>query len=106
MPTYMTLIEFTAESEVGAIQEARDRYEEAVALVESQGGEVKATYYGDIAGYDALTITEFPDRESLDKTDILYSMSPAVKTDVTEVQSAEAYLSLVEETLGEHGDTA
>lgn len=67
---------------------------------------MKATYYGDIAGYDALTVTEFPDRESFDKTDILYSMSPAVKTDVTEVQSAEAYLSRVEETLSERGDTA
>jgi len=104
MPTYITLIEFTAEGEAEAIQSARDRYEEAVGLVESQGGEVKGTYYGDIAGYDALVVTEFPDRESFDRADVLYGMNPGLKTDVTEVHTPEEHFSVVEETLSEHGD--
>ena len=106
MSTFITLIEVGAEHEAEAMRNVGERYEEAVALVESQGGEVKGTYYGDIAGYDAMVISEFPDRESLDKADIRYSMTPSVRTDVFEAHEQASFASLVEETLREHGGDA
>ncbi|MFB6117857.1 GYD domain-containing protein [Halosegnis sp.] len=102
MPTFVTLIDIRPDHQAEAIQNVRERYEEAVALVESQGGEVKGTYYGDIAGYDALVVSEFPDRASLERANALYSMDPSVETEVTQVHTQAAYADIVDEALSEH----
>ncbi|MFB6091724.1 MAG: GYD domain-containing protein [Haloquadratum sp.] len=103
MPTFITLIEIGAEHQAKNLQNVRERYEEAVEIVESNGGEVKGTYFGDIAGYDVLTISEFPDRQSFDKADILYNMSEEVKADAVEVRPYDEFASLVDEALSEMG---
>lgn len=101
MPTFVSLIELRPEHRPEATKNVQERYEAAAAIVESHGGEVVATYYGDIAGYDAMVILEFPDRESFERADIEYSMDPSVETDVFQVRSHEEYAELVERTLGE-----
>lgn len=104
MPTFITLIEIGAEHEAEAMRNVTERYEEAVALVESHGGEVKDVYYGDIAGYDAMVVSEFPDRASIDRADVRYSMSPSVKTDVFAVHDREEFEALVDEALRDGDD--
>ena len=102
MPTFATLIEYEADAEAEALEQIRERFEDASGLVEAHGGEVKATYFGSIAGYDAMTVTEFPDREAFEKANVMYSMNPAIKAETAEVHSYEEYATLVEETMREH----
>lgn len=101
MPTFVTLVEFTADLREERLAKAGERYEGSVELVESYGGEVKGVYYGDIAGYDAMTITEYPDRESHDKALLEYDMSPNVKTDSFEVRTPEEHFELVDDVVGD-----
>lgn len=101
MATFVTLIEIQPEHAAEGMQNIEERYEDATQLVEAHGGEVKGVYYGNIAGYDALVISEFPDRESFEKADILYSMEPSVEADAVQVHPYDEYVDLIDEALGE-----
>ncbi|WP_435184927.1 GYD domain-containing protein [Halobellus sp. EA9] len=101
MATFLTFIEIQPEHRAEVTRNFDERFEEAVELVESNGGEVKDVYFGNIAGYDAMTVTEFPDRESIERADILYNMDPAIDADVTRVHPSEEYAQLIGEAVGE-----
>jgi uncharacterized protein with GYD domain len=60
MPTYVTLLRYTAE---GFKDLSEVRRQQQIQLIESHGGQVKAAY-GLMGEWDVLFITEFPEEKS------------------------------------------
>lgn len=62
MPTYVSLINYTTQG-IEHIEDSPDRLDDAKALAESMGGSFE--WYLTFGEYDAVTVGEFPDDETM-----------------------------------------
>ncbi len=65
MPTYIGLLRFT-EQGMRNVKESPDRVGAATQMTEEAGGELKAFYYT-MGEYDAVSIVEAPDDETVSR---------------------------------------
>lgn len=94
MPTYITLWNYTQQG-IENIDESPDRLDDAVELVESLGGELKA-FYLTMGEYDLVTVGEFPDDDAAAKATLRIAQSGAVSSETLKAWPEDEYRELIE----------
>lgn len=93
MPTYITLWNYTQDG-IENIDESPDRLDDAVELVESLGGELKA-FYLTMGGYDIVTVTEFPDDDAAASALLRIGQAGAVSSETLRAWPEDEYRDLI-----------
>ena len=93
MPTYISLFNYTAKG-IEHIDESPDRLDEAIALLESLGGELKA-FYLTMGAYDIVTVTEFPDDDAAATALLKIGQAGAVSTQTMKAWPEADYRELI-----------
>jgi uncharacterized protein with GYD domain len=93
MPTYITLWNYTQKG-IENIEDAPDRVDAGIELMESLGGELKGLYLT-MGEYDLVTITEFPDDDAAAKATLRTAQSGAVTSETMKAWPEDEYRDLI-----------
>ncbi|MBX0324390.1 GYD domain-containing protein [Halomicroarcula sp. F13] len=96
MPTYVVLFEKTDEGRTINPEEAQERRQRGVEMVEEVGGEVTALYYGS-GRYDIVGIADLPDGEALGKVQTAYESLGLTAIEAWEVFEPAEWNEILEE---------
>ena len=94
MPTYITLINYTAEG-VRDIRSLRRSLEEAEGLAGSLGAEIRA-YYLTLGRFDAVLVVEAPDDEAYARLALALAGRGQIRTETLKAFTREEALRIVE----------
>ncbi len=93
MPTYITLLNWTQKG-IENVKDSPARYDAFKELVQSLGGEVKATYM--VTGrYDLIVITEAPSDEVVAKALLVTASKGNVSTETLRAFTEDEYRNII-----------
>lgn len=95
MPTYALLFEKTDEGRKISGEEAQERRQRGVQMVDDVGGEVKGLYYGS-GPYDIIGILDLPDGEALGELQTAYESLGLTTFEAWEVFEPEEWNEVLE----------
>ena len=93
MPTYISLWNYT-EKGIENIDDSPGRLDDAVELMESLGGELKA-FYLTMGEYDIVTVAEFPDDDAAAKAVLRIAQGGAVSSETMKAWPEDDYRALI-----------
>lgn len=93
MPTYVTLWNYTPKG-IENIDDSPDRLDDAVELIESLGGELKA-FYLTMGEYDIVTVAEFPDDDAAATALLRIGQAGAVSSHTMKAWPEDEYRELI-----------
>lgn len=93
MPTYISLWNYT-EKGIENIDDSPGRLDDAVELMESLGGELKA-FYLTMGEYDIVTVAEFPDDDAAAKAVLRIAQGGAVSSETMKAWPEDDYRDLI-----------
>jgi uncharacterized protein with GYD domain len=95
MPTYVALFEKTDEGRTITAEEAQERRQRGVQMVNELGGEVKGLYYGS-GPYDMIAILDLPNGQALGKAQAAYESLGLSTFEAWEVFGPEEWNGILE----------
>lgn len=93
MPTYISLIEYTATG-IEHIEEGPERLDRAKELAESFGGEI-LDFYLTFGRYDGVLVSEFPDDEAFAAYALKVASEGAVSTETLKAFPEAEYRDII-----------
>lgn len=93
MPTYITLWNYTQQG-IENIDDSPDRLDDAVELIESLGGELKG-FYLTMGQYDLVTVSEFPDDDTVAQALLRIGQGGAVSSETLKAWPEDDYRDLI-----------
>lgn len=93
MPTYLSLIEYT-EQGIENVEESPDRLDDARALADSLGGELR-DFFLTFGQYDIVTVSEFPDDQSYAQWALAVGRRGSVSTESLKAFTEDEYRDVV-----------
>ena len=93
MTTYISLIEYTEEG-IEHMDESPERLAQAKEVCEANGGELQQ-FFLTLGQYDAVAITEFPDRDSATMALLTIARGGAISTETLTAFTEEEYEDLI-----------
>lgn len=93
MTTYISLIEYTEEG-IEHMDESPERLAQAREVCEANGGEL-THFFLTLGRYDAVAITDFPDKESATRALLTVAQGGAVSTETLTAFTESEYEELV-----------
>lgn len=93
MTTYISLIEYTAAG-IEHMDESPERLAQAKEVCAANGGELKQ-FFLTLGRYDAVAITEFPDKESATTALLTIARAGSISTETLTAFTEEEYGDLI-----------
>lgn len=93
MPSYVILTRFT-QTGIEHVEESPDRTENAIAMIESLGGEIRE-FFVVLGQYDGVLIADFPDDETAARAALALGKSGAVTTETLKAFDLDAFGEIV-----------
>lgn len=96
MPTYVVLFEKTDEGRTISSEDAQERRQRGLEIVEEVGGEVRSLYYGS-GRYDIVGIADLPDGEAVGKVQTAYESLGLTSIEAWEVFEPAEWNEILED---------
>lgn len=93
MPTYISLIEYTAEG-IQTLEDSPDRLDDAKALARELGGDV-TDFYLTFGQYDIVLVSEFPDDETFAQFALDEARKGAISTETLKAFTEDQYRDVI-----------